>query len=68
MLIGCKLSAHLNHGIYIVGGKLSADDIIGCADLRLQLLRGLAEEQLRLQLHHVGHIAAGQQCLHRGNT
>ena len=55
---------HLDHCINVVGGKLPADDVIGCADLRLQLLRGLAKEELRLQLHHVGHIAARQECLH----
>ena len=58
---------HLDHGVDVVSGKLPADDVVSCANLHLQLLRGLAKEQLRLQVHHSGHIAPWQQCLYWKN-
>ena len=56
-------AVYLDHGVYILTWQLPADDVIGCADLALQLLCCLAKEELRLQLHHDGHVAARQQLL-----
>ncbi len=58
------VALYLNHCIHIVSGYLLADNVIGRADLSLQLLRGLTKEPPRLQLRHVRHIAAWQQRLH----
>ena len=55
---------YLNHCIPNGRGPFLADSVIGCADLSLQLLRGLTKEPPRLQLRHVRHIAAWQQRLH----
>ena len=62
-LCAAAAAAYLDHGVNILTRQLPADDVIGCPDLALQLCRRLAEEELRLQLHHDGHIAAGQQPL-----
>ena len=59
----CAAAAYLDHGVHVLTWQLPADDVIGCANLALQLLRCLAKEELRLQLHHDRHIAARQQSL-----
>lgn len=61
-------AVYLDHGIHVLTWQLSADDVIGHADLALQLLRRLAKEELRLQLHHDCHIAARQQPLRPGHS
>ena len=56
-------AVYLDHGINVLTRQLPADDVVGRADLALQLLRRLAKEELRLQLHHDRNIAARQQTL-----